>query len=464
MTTNDPYCFGNLSLGEKLELFANSPLAHQLALSLPAQGKNGRPALTTTVGTLTVGLASVLAGSDRRADAELRHLWPILRPRLVEAGVPLPEAPITTQHFRDYRQRHLTAEVLTEFHAAFEDQAMGLAKALGLLEDHGEPLLAPSPTQLVFGDGAWFTPASDVGHLERRHRGKEKGKLEPHPSRSRFGCPRTCDYDTRGRAYGYNHVTLYVRGPLPRLRVVLALRPAPNGEELVGMEEMLARLVGAFGDGLRGFVYDGAMRGKHHQLYRHLGLLTVNLPKGMDSRTDWKKGLNKLVGKNAHIIAAQFPEGCTHYLNVAYGCFYELERTALGRWARIRVLQHVGGRRIPTGEGYRWELDVAIHCDHGEDHLWTIDPNGYLRSNKTGKGVYLAEQLRIITPNNGDQFKILYGVRNNAEAHNRLVRTDLGMGNRSRSYARKDHEIDRLLVCLFNNALAYAEHGHRRAS
>lgn len=230
------------------------------------------------------------------------------------------------------------------------------------------------------------------------------------------------------------------------------------------MEEVLAGLVDACGDGLRGFVYDGAMRGTHHRRYRCLGLLTINLPKGMDSRTDWEKGLNKLVGKDAHVIAVRFPGGCTHYLNVAYGCFYELERTALGRWTRIRVLEHVGGRRIPTGDGYRWELDVAIHCDHGADHLWTIDPNGYLASNKNGKGVYLAEQLRIITPNNGDQFKVLYGVRNNAEAHNRLVRTDLGMGSRARSYVRKDHEIDRVLVCLFNNVLAYAEHGRRPTS
>ncbi len=75
-----------------------------------------------------------------------------------------------------------------------------------------------------------------------------------------------------------------------------------------------------------------------------------------------------------------------------------------------------------------------------------------------------AERLRIITPNSGDRFNVLYGARNNAEARNRLVRTDWGMGDRARSSARKDPEIDRLLVCPLNDVLACAEQGCRGAS
>ena len=457
MKTAHCYDFDNLSFGDKLELFAQSPLVRQFAEQMPAQGLRTKRALTTTVGTLVVGLASILAGSDRRADAELRYLWPILRPVLVKAGLEVADEPVTTQHFRDYRRRFVTGEVLASLHSAFRRQAVDLVKVLGLLKDQGEPLLSPSVSQLVFGDGAWFTPASDVGRMKRRHKGNEKGKVAPHPSRSKYGCPRIVDYDSRGKAYGYNHVTLYARSEAPRLRVVLSLLAAPGGNELDAMDEELDRLVAAFGDGLRGFVYDGAMAGAHHRVYRKRGLLTINLPKGMDSREDWGKGLDKVVGNAGHVITVHLAQGCTHHLNVAYGSFYQLERDALGRWVRRRVLEHTDVRRIKTDDGYRWELDVKIHCEGGTVHTWTVDPNGHLASDKGT--VNLVERLRIITPHSGEPFSVLYGVRNNAEAHNRLIRTDWAMGDRARSYARKDHELDRLLVCLLNNALVLAEHG-----
>ena len=457
MKTAHCYDFDNLSFGDKLELFAQSPLVRQFAEQMPAQGLRTKRALTTTVGTLVVGLASILAASDRRADAELRYLWPILWPVLAKAGLEVADEPISTQHFRDYRRRFLTGDVLPSLHAAFQRQAVDLVKVLGLLKNQGEPLLSPSVSQLVFGDGAWFTPASDVGRMKRRHKGNEKGKVAPHPSRSKYGCPRIVDYDSRGKAYGYNHVTLYARSEAPRLRVVLSLLAAPGGNELCAMDEELGRLVEAFGDGLRGFVYDGAMAGAHHRSYRKRGLLTINLPKGMDSREDWGKGLDKVVGNDGHVITVHLAQGCTHHLNVAYGSFYQLERDALGRWVRRRVLEHTDVRRIKTDDGYRWELDVKIHCEGGTVHTWTIDPNGHLASDKGT--VNLAERLRIITPHSGEPFSVLYGVRNNAEAHNRLIRTDWAMGDRARSYARKDHELDRLLVCLLNNALVLAEHG-----
>lgn len=457
MKTVHCYDFDNLSFGDKLELFAQSPLVRQFAEGMPVQGLTTKRALTTTVGTLVVGAASILAGSDHRADAELRYLWPILRPVLAKAGLQVADEPITTQHFRDYRRRFLTGDVLASLHTGFQRQAVDLVRVLGLLQDHGEPLLSPSVSQLVFGDGAWFTPASDVGRMKRRYKGNEKGKVAPHPSRSKHGLPRIVDYDSRGKAYGYNHVTLYARSEVPRLRVVLSLLAAPGGNELCAMDEELGRLVRAFGDGLRGFVYDGAMAGAHHRLYRKRGLLTINLPKGMDSREDWGKGLDRAVGNGGHVVTAHLAQGCTHHLNVAYGSFYQLERDAFGRWVRRRVLEHTDARRIPTDDGYRWELDVAIHCESGAVHTWTIDPNGHLESDKGT--VNLAERLRIVTPHSGEQFSALYGVRNNAEAHNRLIRTDWAMGDRARSYARKDHEFDRLLVCLLNNALVLAEHG-----
>lgn len=458
MTIAHRYDFDNLSFGDKLELFASSPLVRQLAEQLPIQGNKTKPALSTTVGTLVVGVASILAGSDHRADAELAYQWPILRPALVAAGLRVPEEPITTQHFRDYRQRFVTEACLAQLHVAFKDQAVQLARLLGLLVDHGEPWLAPSMSQLVYGDGAWFAPASEVGRLKRRRKGKKKRKLAPHPSRSKCGQPRLVDYDTHGKTYGYNHVTLYVRGEASRLRVALSLvAVGPNGAELDGMELELQRLVEVVGTGFRAFVYDGAARGVHHRAARRLGILSVNLPHGMDSRDDWSKGLNKVVGKKAHIVTVQLPAGCVHHVNIAYGCFYQLERDAFGRWVRCRVLEHVEARPIVTGDAYRWELDVAIPCDHGVVHTWTIDPNGELPSNRRVT-VKLAEQLRIVTPN-GERFAGLYGVRNNAEADNRLIRTDLGMGRRARSYARKDHEFDRLLVSLLKNALVLAEHG-----
>ncbi|MGH9918907.1 MAG: hypothetical protein ACRD6W_08580, partial [Nitrososphaerales archaeon] len=98
----------------------------------------------------------------------------VLRPAFAKAGVAMPEEPITTQQFRDYRERFVGEEFLPALHEAFQRQVVDLTKVLGLLKDNGEPLFAPSVSQLVFGDGAWFKPASDVGHLKRRRKGNKK--------------------------------------------------------------------------------------------------------------------------------------------------------------------------------------------------------------------------------------------------------------------------------------------------
>lgn len=463
MPTSAPFVFGNLSFGDKLELVARSPLFRELAVALPKQGGVSKRALTTTLGTLVIGVATIVAGSDRRADAELRYQWPILRPRLAALGIEVSETPPTSQHFRDYRARYLTATVVDFVHELLRLQGIRVAKLLGLLTYNGEPFDEPSVGTVVYGDGKWFKPASDVGHPKHQH----NGTVAPHPSRAQRGARRVVPFDVQGRNYGYNHVTLYVRGStvenserkaLARKQVALALVRAVKGAEMQALTPEIERLRSTIGDGFRCFTYDGAMEGKHHRHLRRLGILTVNKPKTTKSLTDWTKGMHARLGEKDHLVEVRLAEGCVHYLNVHRGLMFKCERDALGRWARHTVLEHVATRRADTATRFRWEVDLVIHCEaHGTGHIWTVDPTDTLVSTKGT--VNLAQQFRIVAPNHNPAMRRIYGTRNCAESHNKWVKSECAMGDRARSFTPTDHEFDRLLVLFLHNALALAEHG-----
>ncbi len=361
------YRFDNLSVMDRLEIAVQSPLVSELGRTLPRHGVTTRPAKTSPTGMLLLGIASVIAGSDRRAEAELRTHWHRFRRVCLASDIPMPAEPLRLQIFRDYRARFITEEVLADLHLAFRAQAVQLAQLLGLLKSDDAPMSSPATSQVVFGDGSWFLPASDVGRVKTDYFRRNR----PHQSRAKKK-PRVVDYDVQGAAYGYNHVTLHVRAATEeenpaaaRLQVVLALLAAKGSDEMHVTNLEVRRLRDAVGDGFRCFVYDGAMAGEHHRRFRSYGLLTVNKPKGISTLTDWRNGLDTHVGEGQRVLELTFPAGCVHRLNVAYGMFWQLRSNPTGRrLVRERVADHVDLRRHQEEDRFRWELDVALPCDH----------------------------------------------------------------------------------------------------
>lgn len=144
------YDFDNgLAVGERLVILADDPVFRSAAELLPKQGEVTKKALLSTVGTLVIGAATVLYGSDRKADAELKYQWPRIGNELRRAGVADNVESVNSDHFRNYRDTHLSSEHLQSWSKDVMPMWVGVAQHLGLLEKSGSTI--PE-------DENWFDP------------------------------------------------------------------------------------------------------------------------------------------------------------------------------------------------------------------------------------------------------------------------------------------------------------------
>ena len=447
------YDFDHLAGPERFEILLASPLVHQMAQTLPVQGTKTKPAKLDNVAMLALGAATVMWGSDATAEAELRYAWPRVRKVAERHGVRVPEGPPSVQLFRDYRQRFLTPAVVEALALDLESQAVGVAIALGLLPERECDLMDPSGLNVIAADGFWVSEASSVGR--EVYDPHIKAKMS-HPSRAKKE-PRHCDFDDQGKTHGYCFTDFQVRGPEPRRKVCLTTMPVPRGNEMVMVEEVVRRLSAVLGERFGAFVYDGAMRGIHHEIFRKLGILTVNKPHGTRGLTQFDQFANKVVASQK-VIDHVFSTGCVAQLDVTAGLFWQLEKGGDGQLRRNRVLEQIAVRKTKYGEVFVWEVDLNLRCDDcGGEHLLTVDPNGTLSAR--GRRVNLAEAFRILPTNGSPAMRATYGLRNGTEAYHRQLKTDTGYGDRAGSFARHHVTLDMLLFLLAKNALAYAEHG-----
>lgn len=448
------YDFDHLAGAERFEILLASPLVHQIAELLPVQGITTKPAKLDNVAMLALGAATVMWGSDATAEAELRYAWPRIRLLAERYGARVPVDPPSVQLFRDYRQRFLTAAVVESLSLELEDQAVGVAIALGLLPEDEIDLLDPSALNVIAADGFWLAEASSVGRMVHDD---HINAMAPHRSRGKT-TSRVCDFDDQGKVHGYFFIDFQVRGPEPRRKVCLSTMPASMGKEMAVVEAGVRRLRSSLGKRFAAFVYDGAMRGKHHKLFRTLGILTVNKPHGTKKLDQFQTFKGKVVDDKV-VITRTVGEGCVVQLDVTAGLLWQLERRSDGRHYRKRVLEAREVRMTETTRGaFEWEQDFNLICDvcH-EDHLITLDPNGTLKA--SSKTINLAETLRILPTNGSLAMRETYGLRNGTEAYHRQLKTDTGYGDRAGSFARHHVGLDTLLFQLAKNALAYAEHG-----
>lgn len=453
---------------ERLEILIDSPLLKLVAPHLPAHGTRTKPALADPAALLVVGEATVIFGSDRRADAELRAHWPHLRACFKGSGYRVPATPLLARHFRDYRDKVLGGRLPAEVKELARDLAANLAIEIGLFPEVDSPWDAPDFGQVVVADGSWWAAASKVRTVDE--------------SRSKHGNPRVvADADPHNKhSWGYNFCFLGVRGEHPRQRVMLDIAHAQGQHEMEAVLPAVARLRARVGDRFRLFVYDGAMHGVHHQAVRAMGLMALNKPKGIRKRDQWKQFRNTDVGAAAAVFELDIDCGERHLFNVAAGMTWELaaqEWLGSVKFTRLRVLEVNEVRRVEVDGSFKFELDCTVRCKHGH-HRVVINPDATfsaitagklardpIRSTKDSAKVNLSEQLRSCQVNT-EEFWKLYARRNDIESGNKTMKFDFGLGNRSRSYRVGAHETDPWIHMLLANSLVWREHlqsGRRRS-
>jgi hypothetical protein len=443
---------------ERLVEFIESPFLAVLKDTLPVRGMTTRPAVADPGALLVVGVASVIFGSDRAANRELRYHWDALVPRFVAAGVRVPHKPLSAQNFRDYRDGVLGGTFPQVFKETARDLFAGMALDLGLFPEVDSPWDRPLLVQAVHADGTKFAAASQVGA------GQE--------SRARTGPARVvADADKWTSGQGYTFCVLAARGPDPRQRVVLDVVHAPGSAEMVVVVPAAVALRRRLGDRFRCFVYDGAMDGSHHSALRAAGLMTANKPRGIRRVDQWRKFRDSRLGKAAKVFELDIDCECRHLFNLAAGLAWDIEAGVGDDLHRRRVLDVADIRRfeVPAG-GYRWEADLVVRCKHG-DHVVTVDPNttlgattvGAMRTNpdrpvSLGKATAnLARDLRLVQVNDEEEFLKLFGLRNDSESGNNII-NHFYLLDRANSFTAKRVDMDLWLYALMANTLAWREH------
>ena len=469
------YRFNSLARFERLEIVAHDPGFHLIAASLPQTGTVTKPSLTSTAGKLLLGVATVLYGSDADATAELRHDWTRIRALFESVGIPAPVAPLEARHFRDFRDEFLQDDGGLRTHletvkSVLRDVAIGQAAEMGLLhgkdwnvaEDNNSWAEVPSE-RVVMGDGTWMSEMylKDAHDAHQRKGSKKKSYRQVRLTRSKNGERRySIDADHRGRAHGYAHLLMSVRGKQKRRMIVLDVERCPNGNEMEMVEASLKRLTSKLPEVDLGFVYDGAMQGTHHaKLREHFGLFTLNQANGFDGY-DYQvlhgQHRSATKAKTDQILTATASNGecCELRTEMHAGTLFRVEHNPVTNTTRRgRHLEHGEVRRFKKPDGsYRWELDIEWVClSHSETHRVTLDPNSTINGRSLAQGLRLIQQD---TP----EFRRVYGIRNAAESLNQQLKSSVMRNYRARSTNGERHELDLLLGVIAMNAAAWAEH------
>lgn len=465
MSAPDLDFVGGLSHVERLEVLIRSPLLRLSTETLPTYGNATKPSLAEPAALIAFGVATLIFGSDRAADREVRAHWPRLRTAFRSAGYRVPDESLRSHNFRDYRDKFLGGGLSEDWKAPVRELFVGLALEVGLFPESDAAWNEPHLDGIVSADGTWFSAASEVRNIDA--------------SRTKLGSPRVLDdVDGKNKAdkkgWGYMFCITTVRGSEDRLRVVLDITHAPRSAEMDVVVPVVKLLRGLLGDRFRCFDYDGAMRGIHHREIRSAGIVSVNKPRGVRRLDQHAKFKNTDVGSGAKILEPVV--GCPerHLLTVTGGSFWEIGPKLISGYLRTRVLKVTDIRRSgSTSEGFDWELDLLIPCRHG-DHTFTVDPNATLPCatgaalKKSGGGaltmrskVNLSEDLRIVQVHD-DDFAKIYGRRNDSECGNKNLKSDFGLGHRARSYSVERHDTDLWLYALLSNSLVWAEHTQRQ--
>lgn len=468
-TTYQPksiYPFANLSPREKFEIVAFDPSVQILAAELPIPDRVTKPMATNAIGLVLLGLASIIFDSDARADAVLRSEWDHFRKVFDAVGARTSSKPLNLNMFRYWRDDMTSPSDLETLNHTLESVlshlAVGQARDIGLLDaapwdgSGDDGWLSVPRERVVMADGTWF---KELATKDRRPSERTK-----RTTRSANKVPRESEgVDSRGRAHGYAHTVMAVRGDKPNQHIVLGITRAHGGNEMEPVLAKAARLRDAIPDVELGFVYDGAMRGVHRRYLRvDLGMLAINKRHGSDGFK-----YRQCVGREVTSSASQFDitlhgtdgSPCKHHLAITEGVCFRTDRNHIGKLTYGTALPveyvHRHSASDPD-ESFGWTVGFSVRCDQHDDwHVLEVDPNL-----TKFHGIYLPEHLLMVPPSH-DEFWRIYGYRNAAESMMNYLKFAVMDRDCAASFTARRHEFDLLLAVTITNALAWAQHGSR---
>lgn len=432
---------------EHLDALFACPLIHDLAADLG--NLTQKPRRHPIALHLAFAAMCRLYRSANHLDNELTdpHLWVAVATRYNHTAHTLPHAtPLTDttttltvdahRHVRD----HLTHDVhLTTLLDSFTHHSLRIAQHVGLLLPDGPGSRThPHPTRTIYGDGTIVRPL---------YRHDNKVRKDPDIARH-----------TRhdGTHWGNDLVAFATRGPEPHRRVILAVgRVHEPGKEADTAVNLVRHIHQHAGDAIQAVVYDGALRGTHHEtIMSELGLIVVNKVHPHTNNDEHRTWRTIPLGQWTH-TTRHGP--CTHTLVTHNGAVHDTQLDDTGTLTLSEPLQRQQIRRYQRGPrhpGYRFTLGVTIPCPKTPFTAW-ISPH----PQPTDTTHRRPDQLRLIPPND-PHFTTLYNLRNDSEAINSHYKNTLPH-QRAATLGWKRQLLDLLAWALLTNTYAWHKHGRR---
>lgn len=452
----------------RLEALLDNPAVYAIADAVPVHDSRlgGRPRTYPIYMWVVYDALLSIFRSARRVEAELQHplVWDRMR-TVVREHFPtepnrwLPRAPMRRHHYLYGRTRYLADPVVLErLQAVHREYAARQAVEIGLLDPDGDGSWThPDLDRVMHADGKVITP------LFRAHPGdKIVNKVTGEIRYPRTDADAALHVEGTGEAvWGCKCVIAAARSRQPNARIILDVAHVdhPGGEAAtaVSMFSALTPLV----PGAQALIYDGALRGVHHQAFlRTMGLLTVSRVAAAH-RIRNKSGKSvKRVDKVVYVETktVNTPTGPTAVKLFARGGQLGLgELTDTGELAFV-ALERVRVHRARSKAGtYRWYSDNRLPHEYGGG---TISVRLHGNADDARRKFNRTENLRPIPPGDPD-FDRLYGRRNDAESINRHLDDTLWLG-RAHSIGRHRQSLNLLTYALCVNALALHLHRRRR--
>jgi hypothetical protein len=459
-----------VSTFERLEALVANDALYELADAVPTPdpAAGGRPRMYPVYMWLLYDSLLSVWGSARRVEAELAHpiVWNQLR-TLITDKFPdqpdrwLPAKPMRRWHYLYGRTTWLTdPAVFAQLHDIYRLCAIDQARALGLLDPDGPgSWTRPDLARMLYADGKVVTPLFRA-KPDTRILNKATGELRT----PRFEADAGLHFEGTGEtAWGLKFVLVAVRTTDRHGRIILDTDwvPSPGGEATTALDSISRIATDA--PGLQGVIYDGALRGVHHQrLLRDLGLLPINkVTAAVGTGPNRKKTNKERVEKSTFVEqrTITLPDGAEHTVDLfaragAIGIltladtgeklFTELPRIRTSRKAdKIGTYRWYNHHRLPDHLGG----GVLVVRLHGNDE------DKIRKFNRT-------ENVRAIPPSD-PAFRALYARRNDAESINRAFDDTLWL-RRAHTLGADRQRLNLLTYALAVNALAL--HRHRRSS
>jgi len=458
-----------ISALERVEALLDNPALYAFAEVVPEQDRSvgGRPRLYPPFMWVLFDALLSVYGSGRRVESELAHplVWGRIR-NLVQRRYPaepqiwLPETPMRRHHYLYGRTTYLTSpEVLAELAEIHRTHAAEQARAIGLLDEDGAGSWThPDLSRVLHADGKVITPLFKAKPGERILN-KTTGEIRS----PRSEADASLHIEGTGEAvWGCKYVIIATRDVDANSRVILdAAYVASSGGEAARAVEMFTRLQPHV-PGAQAVVYDGALRGVHHQQFlRHLGLMTI-------SRVTAKVGVRNRTNKSrARVEKLVFLE--TKKIDTTCG---QIEFKLFANGGQVGVgepndkgeivfvpLPRIRTHRTRDKSGlYRWYNDYRLSTPSGDAtvtiRLHGNDDDRARRFNRT-------ENIRPIAPGDAD-FDRLYPRRNDAESINRHLDDTLWL-RRAHTVGHHRQTLNLLTYALGINAIAVHLHHQRHA-